>query len=346
MEPQKTIGVLTGGGDCPGLNAAIRAVVRKGTALGYRVLGFRNGWAGVLNADYQELDANAVTGILSVGGTVLGTSRTNPLKSPQDKRRLLENFAVVDALVAIGGDDTLGVAGHLANMDLPVVGIPKTMDNDVAGTDYTIGFDSAVETVANCLDMLHTTAASHHRVMVVEVMGRDAGWVALIGGLTGGADYILIPEVPTDVQTVAAHLRERREARNKDSSIVVVSEGAEIEGLETREAIVGSGDQFGHARLDTRALGHTLGQALERLTGYETRATVLGHLQRGGSPTVYDRLMATRLVVAAVEYLHEGRTGVMAAVRGNQIAAVPLTEVIGENRKVDLDLYEMAKVFF
>ncbi|MAG35958.1 MAG: hypothetical protein CL878_06910 [Dehalococcoidia bacterium] len=220
------------------------------------------------------------------------------------------------------------------------------MDNDVAGTDYTIGFDSAVATVADCLDKLHTTAASHHRVMVVEVMGRAAGWVALVGGLAGGADYILIPEVPTDIRAVAAHLRERREACNKDSSIVVVSEGAEIEGLETTEAVVHSGDQFGHARFDTRALGHTSAQALERLTGYETRATVLGHLQRGGSPTVYDRLMATRLAVAAVEYLHEGRTGVLAAVRGSEIAPVSLAEVIGKNRKVDLDLYEMAKVFF
>lgn len=341
------IAVLTGGGDCPGLNAAIRAVVRKALEYGDTVLGLKNGWAGLVKADTMPLDAQAVSGILPAGGTILGTSRTNPLKKEEDMRAVEENWRAlgIDALVAIGGDDTLSVAYRLHQMGYRVVGVPKTMDNDVRGTDYCIGFDSAVTTVVEALDKLHTTASAHHRVMVVEVMGRDAGWVAVVGGLAGGADYILIPEVPVHVEEVCAHLRRRRE-RGKDSSIIVVSEGARIEGVQAREAVVHAQDAFGHVRLDTREIGHALGAAIERLTGFETRVTVLGHIQRGGSPSVFDRVLATRLGVAAVQYIHEGRFGYMPALQANKIVPVPLEEVVKGTRGVDLELYELAKTFY
>lgn len=340
------IGVLTGGGDCPGLNPAIRAVVRRADHYGHDVLGIRNGWAGLLGeGNIAPLSVRDVSGILPLGGTILGTSRTNPFKNPEHVQQLLANLQRygVDALVAIGGDDTLGVAAKLYERDVPVVGIPKTMDNDVNGTDYTIGFNSAVTIVADALDKLHTTASSHHRVLVVEVMGRDAGWVAVVGGLAGGADFILIPERPTNVQTVCEHLQ-RRWRMGKDFSIIVVAEGATVPDLPTIDQ--GDTDQFGHVRLDRRNIGELVGREIERRTGFETRVTVLGHLQRGGSPTLFDRVLATRFGVAAVDYVNEGRFGYMPALRGVEIVPCKLADAVGTNRKVDLKLYELAQLFY
>ena len=341
------IGVLTGGGDCPGLNAAIRAVVRRAESFGWEVLGYKNGWAGLLGeGDAEQMTGKSVSGILPTGGTILGTSRTNPLKKEEHVQQVLHNLQKheLGGLVAIGGDDTLSVAARLFERGAKTVGVPKTMDNDVDCTDFTIGFNSAVSIVADALDKLHTTAFSHHRVLVVEVMGRDAGWVAVVGGLAGGADYILIPEVPTKLSDVCDHLRQRR-ARGKDFSIIVVSEGAEVLGVEAAET-GGTVDAFGHARLDRRAIGEVLARAIEKETGFETRVTVLGHLQRGGSPTVFDRVLATRLGVAAVDYVRDGRFGYMPALAGTQIVPVKLSDAVARNRTVDLELLEVAKVFY
>lgn len=342
-----TVGVLTGGGDCPGLNAAIRAAARRSFEYGWRVKGIRNGWLGMLQGDVVDMDHRSTSGILHVGGTILGTSRTNPTRKPGELQRVLKNFdhLGLDGLIAIGGDDTLSVAKRLHDEGAKVVGVPKTMDNDINGTDYCIGFDSAVTVVAEALDRLHTTAFSHHRVMVVEVMGRDAGWVAVVGGLAGGADYILIPEVPVTVEKVCQHLGRRREM-GKDFSIIVVSEGAQIRDLKTHEAGTHQTDQFGHVRLDKRAVGESLANAIEERTGFETRVTVLGHLQRGGSPTVYDRVLATRVGVAAADYVREGRFGYMPALRGNKIVPITLEEATARTRTVDLGLYELSQVFW
>lgn len=340
------IGVLTGGGDCPGLNPAIRAVVRRADHYGYEVLGIHNGWAGLLGeGSLGPLSARDVSGILPLGGTMLGTSRTNPFKNPDHVQEVVTNLERhgLDALVAIGGDDTLGVAAKLYERDVHVVGIPKTMDNDVAGTDYTIGFNSAVTIVADALDKLHTTASSHHRVLVVEVMGRDAGWVAVVGGLAGGADFILIPERPTNVETVCTHLQRRREM-GKDFSIIVVSEGAIVPDLPTTDH--SDTDQFGHVRLDRRNVGELVGREIERRTGFETRVTVLGHLQRGGSPSLFDRVLATRYGVAAVDYICEGKFGYMPALRGVDIVPCKLSDAVATNRRVDLSLYELAQLFY
>ena len=341
------IGVLTGGGDCPGLNAAIRAVVRRAENYDYEVLGFKNGWAGLLgDGDAMRLDVHAVSGILPLGGTMLGTSRTNPLKKDESVQVVLNNIAKYDlgALVAIGGDDTLSVAARLFERGANTVGVPKTMDNDLDCTDYTIGFNSAVSVVVDALDKLHTTASAHHRVLVVEVMGRDAGWVAVVGGLAGGADYILIPEVTASLGEVCAHLNRRR-ARGKDFSIIVVSEGAKVDGI-AEEDHGGSVDAFGHIRLDRRAIGEVLARAIERETGFETRVTVLGHIQRGGSPSPFDRILATRCGVAAVDYIHEGKFGYMPALAGTNIVPVRLADAVAHNRTVDLGLLETARVFF
>jgi len=341
------IGVLTGGGDCPGLNAAIRAVVRRAESFGWEVLGFKNGWAGLLGeGDAEQMTGRSVSGILPMGGTILGTSRTNPLRKEEHVQQVMDNLQRYElgGLVAIGGDDTLSVTARLFERGVKTVGVPKTMDNDVDCTDFTIGFNSAVSIVADALDKLHTTAFSHHRVLVVEVMGRDAGWVAVVGGLAGGADYILIPEVPTKLSDVCDHLRLRR-SRGKDFSIIVVSEGAEVLGVETAEA-GGSVDAFGHVRLDRRAIGEVLARAIEKETGFETRVTVLGHLQRGGSPTVFDRVLATRLGVAAVDYVRDGRFGYMPALAGTQIVPVKLSDAVARSRTVDLELLEVARVFY
>ncbi|MEW6232553.1 MAG: ATP-dependent 6-phosphofructokinase [Chloroflexota bacterium] len=339
------IGVLTGGGDCPGLNAAIRAVVRRATCYKYDVLGIKNGWAGMIRGDMEPLTSKSVSGILPVGGTMLGTSRTNPMKREGDLNKVLENFKAfgMTALIAIGGDDTLGVAYKLFQLGIPVVGVPKTMDNDILETDYCIGFDSAVTTVVEALDKLHTTASAHHRAMVVEVMGRDAGWVATVGGLAGGADFIMIPEAPCSLDELCQHLKNRL-ARGKSFSIIVVSEGAQIR--EVHNGDLGKTDDFGHVRLDRRGLGETVAREIESRTGLEARVVVLGHLQRGGSPTVFDRVLATRLGVAAVDLVRESKFGYVPMLRGNQIVPVELAKVVAGTRTVDLDLYELAKVFF
>src|SRR5262245_13192724 len=287
-----------------------------------------------------------VSGILGLGGTILGTSRTNPAKEPEHMAEVAANFQRhgLDALVAIGGDDTLGVASKLYDAGLKTVGVPKTMDNDLSETDFCIGFNSAVTTVTDALDKLHTTASSHHRVMVVEVMGRDAGWVAVFGGLAGGADYILIPEVDVPLDTVCDSLRRRRQ-RGKDSSIIVVSEGAKFPDVPV-ELSDESTDAFGHVRLDRRNVGETVAREIERRTGFETRTTVLGHLQRGGSPSVFDRILATRTGAAAVDYVKQGKLGHMAALRGTEVVAVPLSAVVARTRTVDLDLWELAATFY
>lgn len=340
------IGVLTGGGDCPGLNAAIRAVVRRALQYGWEVVGIKNGWAGLVYNDVEPMDVRSVSGILHLGGTKLGTSRTNPMKDERYMEAVLENYRKLelDALVAIGGDDTLSVAAELSCRGIPVVGIPKTMDNDVPFTDYCIGFDSATTVVADALDRLHTTASAHHRVMVVEVMGRDAGWVAIVGGLAGGADYILVPEEAHSIAEICDHLKRRR-MQGKDFSLIVVAEGVVMEELTPKGEVLEC-DAFGHVRLDRRSVGESIAERIAEETGLETRFTVLGHLQRGGSPTVFDRVLATRYGVAAVDFAQKGLFGNLTALQGRDIVPVPLSEVTGKTRTVDPELYKLAEVFY
>ena len=340
----RQVGVLTGGGDCPGLNSVIRAVTRRAMQAELKVLGIRNGWKGLIQADVVPLDLKAVSGILPKGGTILGTSRTNPYKRPEDLARLLENMSRLglDALIAIGGEDTLGVATRLVKEGVRIVGVPKTIDNDLSMTDYTFGFDTAVNIAMEAIDRLHTTAESHHRVMVAEVMGRHAGWIATCAGIAGGADMILIPEEAIDLEAVCASLR-KRHARGKDFSVVVVAEGAHFK--ETADVCSeGALDEFGHARLG--GIGHMLGGLIEQRTGYETRVTVLGHLQRGGSPTAFDRVLGTRFGVKAVELVLEGRFGHMVSLQGNRIVGVDIAQGTGQLKTVDRELYDLAKVFF
>lgn len=340
------IGVLTGGGDAPGLNAAIRAVTRKAEHEGWEVVGFKNGWLGLLQPDYLPLDRDTVMGTLPRGGTILGTSRTNPYKREGGPERILQTLQQlgIDALIPIGGEDTLGVALRLAQQGVRLVGVPKTIDNDILGTDFCIGFDSAVEVVMNALDRLHPTAEAHNRVMVVEVMGRDVGWVATLGGLAGGADLILVPETPFTLEEVSRHIRRRHEELRRTFSVIVVAEGAKLQGLKTPVVEETQVDEFGHARLG--GIGHVLARQIEQLTGYETRVTVLGHLQRGGSPTGFDRILATRLGVAAVELIKQGTFGVMVTLQGNAITSVPLEEGLQRARPVDLELYQLAQIFY
>jgi phosphofructokinase-like protein len=342
------IGILTGGGDAPGLNAAIRAVGRPALAGGHAVLGIRNGWAGLLgDGDITELTRRDLSGILQVGGTILGSSRTNPTKIEgglQQVQRTLQRYEV-DALIAIGGDDTLSVAAWLADHGGHVVGVPKTMDNDLSITEYCIGFDTAVSIVTEAIDRLHTTASSHHRVMVVEVMGRDTGWVALAGGLAGGADMILIPEFPMSVDDVVAHLYDRRE-RGSDFSIIAVSEGVDLEGMDSKDAAAGPRDAFGHVQLSRRGVGERLAALIEERTGFETRATVLGHTQRGGSPTAYDRIWATRVGHAAWTLVQSGDFGRMPVVRCGGVEVAPIRDVVAVQRRVPRELYDLATVFF
>jgi 6-phosphofructokinase 1 len=329
------IGVLTGGGDCPGLNAAIRAIAHRAWMLGDEVHGFRNGWAGLLGeGDSILLTRDEVGGILHLGGTILGSSRTNPARSDGEMRQVEENLRGrgMDGLVTIGGDDTLSVSARLAERAFAVVGVPKTIDNDVPHTDYCIGFDTAVTIAGDALDRLHTTAESHQRVIVVEVMGRDAGWLALAGGVAGGADLVIIPEEPLPLDAVVDHVRERMRFRR--FSIIVVAEGASVDGI-APPAASGHVDQFGHAQLSTRGIGTRLAEAIEGRTGVEARVTVLGYVQRGGSPTMFDRLLASRMGAAAVDFLHDGTTGVIAALQGLDIVPVPFREVVGHNRTVD-----------
>ena len=340
----KNIGILTGGGDCPGLNAVIRAVVRRADAAGWDVVAVREGWRGLVEPLFEELGAAQVSGILPRGGTIIGTSRTNPFTLENGVERVLQNFADrgLDALVAIGGEDTLGVASRLyAEHAFPVVGVPKTIDNDLSGTDYTFGFDTAVSIATEAIDRLHTTAESHNRVMVVEVMGRHAGWIAVMSGIAGGADVILIPEIPVDFDEVTETIR-KRHARGKNFSIVVVSEGVELPGL----ADGGATDEFGHVTLSKRGAGDALGREIEERTGFETRVTVLGHVQRGGTPTARDRVLATRFGLKAADLALAGEFGQMAALHGDDIVSVPLAEATAELKVVTSDWYDVARAFF
>jgi 6-phosphofructokinase 1 len=338
------IGVLTGGGDAPGLNAAIRGVSRRAFQLGHQVSGIKNGWAGALTGDMTDLTPSDVRGILPLGGTILGTSRTNPMKEPDGIARVratLQRFGV-DGLVAIGGDDTLSVAQALDEADFHVVGVPKTIDNDLSATDFCIGFDTAVGIVVEALDRLHTTASAHHRVMVVEVMGRDTGWVAFAGGLAGGADLIIIPEFPISLDEVVRHLHRRR-GEGRDFSIIVVAEGAFFPALNLNGEA--TADAFGHVQLAKRGVGDALSRRIEQETGFETRVTVLGHLQRGGTPSAVDRIWATRLGVAATELLDQSRTGVAPVRRDGEVAVVPLADLVSEQRRVPEELYRLTRVF-
>jgi 6-phosphofructokinase 1 len=340
----RTIGVLTGGGDCPGLNAVIRAVVKTANHYDFSVIGIRNGWKGIIEGEVEPLTDFSVTGILPKGGTILGTSRTNPFKNEEHVQQMLTNIKKfgLDALVAIGGDDTLSVAARLHTMNIPVVGIPKTIDNDISCTDYTFGFDTAVSIVTDAIDRLHTTAESHHRIMVLEVMGRHAGWIATVSGIAGGADQILIPEVPFDIEEVCEGLRSRFR-RGKKFSIVVVAEGAKPKNNADFVTISGKKDEFGHEQLG--GIGQILGHEIEKRIEAETRVTVLGHVQRGGSPTAHDRVLATRFGVRAIEELHQGHFGMMVAIQGDQIIPVPITDAIHQ-KTVDMEMYNMAKLFF
>ena len=346
----KRVGVLTGGGDCPGLNAVIRAVTRRALSRGHSILGVREGWRGLVDARFMELGPREISGILPRGGTILGTTRTNPYKTDGGVEKVLENFRAqgLDALVAIGGEDTLGVASRLfAEHDFPVVGVPKTIDNDLSATDYTFGFDTAVFIATEAIDRLHTTAESHNRVMVVEVMGRHTGWIAVMSGIAGGADVILIPEQPVTVEEACEDLRRRHE-RGKDFSIVVVSEGYELtyESGEKRQVAqdAPATDQFGHVRLG--GVGEQLAREIEERTGFESRVTVLGHIQRGGSPTPSDRILATRYGLKAADLVEEGSFGTMAALQGDDIVSVPLEAAVAKLKTVPPDWFEVAKAFF
>jgi 6-phosphofructokinase 1 len=341
------IGVLTGGGDCPGLNAVIRAVVRKGVAGGHELVGYRYGWAGVLNGEAEPLTVESTKGILPRGGTILGSSRTNPFKKDgpgvDGVREGMATFGV-DVLVPIGGEDTLGVAARLADAGVPVVGVPKTIDNDLKGTDYTFGFQTAVQIATDAVDRLHTTAESHNRVMVLEVMGRHAGFIAAHAGMAGGGDVILVPERPFDIEEVCDHIR-RRHAHGRTFSIVVVSEGAvPREGTLTTSGEAGRLDAFGHERLGGIAV--MLENEIEARTGYETRMTILGHVQRGGTPTAFDRVLATRFGVAAAEAVTAQQSGVMVALRGTDIITVPISEALGDPKTLDPKFFADAEVFF
>jgi len=343
------VAILTGGGDCPGLNAVIRAVARRSWAQGHEIVGVREGWRGLVQGLLEPLGPREVSGLLPRGGTILGTTRTNPYKLDGGVERVLHNFRgrSLDALVAIGGEDTLGVAARLhREHGFPVVGVPKTIDNDLSATDYTFGFDTAVSVCTEAIDRLHTTAESHNRVMVVEVMGRHTGWIAVMSGIAGGADVILIPEQPVTVEEACEDLRRRHE-RGKDFSIVVVSEGYKLtyESGEqhevTREEEL---DQFGHVRLG--GVGELLAREIETRTGFETRVTVLGHVQRGGSPTARDRVLATRYGLKAADLVHGQQFGRMAALHGDAIVDVPLAEAVAELKTVPPDWYAVARAFF
>lgn len=336
------IGILTGGGDCPGLNAVIRAIVRKGI-FHYEdeFIGFLEGWRGVLENKCRILDLNAVAGILPRGGTILRTSRTNPMKKQGGLERCMENLRKngVEALVALGGDDTQSVSQALFERGIHVVGVPKTIDNDLAGTDMCFGFDTAVSVATEAIDRVHTTAEAHNRVIMVEVMGRDSGWIALYSGVAGGADVILIPERPIDLDEVTESLK-RRHARGRYFSIVVVAEGAKLSGGNGVVTESDKVDEFGHVRLG--GIANVLAREIERRTGFETRAVILGHTQRGGSPTAFDRMLATRYGIGAIDMVHKGEFGCMVSLKGNDIRSVPLADAISKRRQVSEELIDVA----
>lgn len=336
------IGVLTGGGDCPGLNPVILAIVRKALLYNCEIIGILRGWAGLIENDTVKLTRASVSGILPKGGTILRTSRTNPYKKKEYVEATIDNYKKLglDALIAIGGEDTLGVAWKLYKDGLKIVGVPKTIDNDLSGTDCTFGFDSAINICVEAIDRLHTTAESHNRVMVVELMGRHSGWITLESGLAGGADVILIPEMPINLDEVCAIIKKRHSA-GKDFSIVAVAEGAQFgdkEILQTAEK-----DEFGHVRLG--GIGQALAKEIEKRTGYETRVTVLGHVQRGGSPTAFDRFLGLRFGVKAVELVIAGEFGKMVSLRGTEIKAISLEEAVAKISTVPKQLYELTKIF-
>jgi len=344
------IGILTGGGDCPGLNAVIRAVVRKGiTTYGDDIYGILEGWKGLLEGKVEKLDLNKISGILHRGGTIIKTSRTNPYKKERGEERVKEQMQALglEALIAVGGEDTLGVAAKLFESGVKVVGVPKTIDNDVSGTDYTFGFDTAVNIAMEAIDRLHTTAESHNRVIVVEVMGRHAGWIAVHSGIAAGADVVLIPEKPVDLDQVCRVIKKRHD-RGRDFSLVVVAEGAKITTQESKNGKVivqrTELDQFGHVRLG--GVGQFLAEEIERRTGYEARYVILGYIQRGGSPTAFDRVLGTRFGIAAIDLVHQGKFGQMVCLDGNSIKSLPIVETIGKPKLVDQELYGVAEAFF
>ena len=339
------VGILTGGGDCPGLNAVIRAVVRKGEVHhGDTFVGFRDGWRGVIEGSTMFLDVETCRGILPRGGTILGSSRTNPYKvdgGPDRCRATLTEFSI-DALIAVGGEDTLGVARRLGDEGVNIVGVPKTIDNDLSATEVTFGFHTAVQICVDAIDRLHTTAESHDRVIVCEVMGRHAGWIATYAGIAGGAAEVLVPEEPFDIGVICENLKARH-SKGHYASVVVVAEGATPkEG--TLMVASGEVDAFGHARLG--GIGNVLAEAIEAGTGFETRATILGHVQRGGTPTAFDRVLATRFGVAAIDCVHDGGFGQMVALQAGRIVRVPLSDAVAQLKTVDPELVAVAEVFY
>jgi 6-phosphofructokinase 1 len=339
------VGLLTGGGDCPGLNAVIRAVVRKITNTGGECIGLFEGWRGLVEMKTRPLPVLETDGIIARGGTILGSSRTNPYKQPADVQRCVDNFRDLGltALVAIGGDDTLGVASKLhAEFGLPLVGVPKTIDNDLMATDFTFGFDTAINIVMEAVDRLRTTAESHRRIMVIETMGRHAGWIACLSGMAVAADYILVPEVPVNLDHMCSVLQRRR-AEGKMYGLVVVSEGAKLpeSGLITSDVHT---DEFGHVQLG--GIGEFVADLIQNRVKIETRSVTLGHLQRGGPPSAYDRVLATRFGIKAAELVLEGKFGMMSALKGNDIQAVPLKDAVAKQKILDMRYYEEAKAFF
>ncbi len=336
------VGMLTGGGDCPGLNAVIRAVCRRLWEDGHETVGVLNGWRGMIDGNLKPLGYDEISGILPKGGTIIGTSRTNPHKLEGGVEGVKKTFEQIDALVAIGGEDTLGVAAKLfADDNLPVVGVPKTIDNDLNGTDYTFGFDTAVYVATEAIDRVHSTAESHNRIIVVETMGRHAGWIALMSGIAGGADWILIPEQKVVYDDVAAAV-ERRRGRGKNFSVIVASEGSELPGVSD----AGEVDDFGHVRVENRDVGETVAEEIEKRTGMQARATVLGYIQRGGTPTPRDRVLGLRFGLEAADLVTAGKWGQMAALHGDEVLSVPLTEATAELKLVPESWYETAKTFF
>jgi phosphofructokinase-like protein len=339
------IGVLTGGGDAPGTNAVIRAIVRKGIKqYGDELIGIKDGWRGLLEAEFVILDQEAITAILTRGGSILGFSRTNPFKSENGVQKILQNMGKsgMEAIIVVGGDDTLGVASKLHDFGVKCVGVPKTIDNDLLGTDYTFGFNTAVSIATEALDRLRTTAEAHQRVIILEVMGRHAGWIALESGLAGGADVILIPEKTFDVTEICDYISQRQK-RGRNFDVIVVSEGAKPK--DGKEIVYSEGvDEFGNARLG--GVGYYLGREIEKCIGTETRVVVLGHIQRGGTPTAFDRVLGTRFGLAAIDLIHDGKYGYMVGVQGNKIVPVALKEIIGKRKTVTPELYERTSIFF
>ncbi len=346
MSKIERVGLLTGGGDCPGLNAVIRAIVVRGIRkYNYKMIGILNGWAGLLDYEWTTLTRENVSGIVHRGGTILGTSRTNPIKTDETRDLTITNYKKLrlDALISIGGDDTLGAASKLCDEGLNIIGIPKTIDNDVGGTDFTFGFDTAVGIATEAIDRLHTTAEAHHRVIVVEVMGRHAGWIATYSGLAGGADMILIPEQPFDLDDVVQSVNARRE-RGKTFSIIVIAEGAYPKDKKELYLQSDKVDEYGHVHLG--GVGNNLARDLEKMTGMDVRTTILGHIQRGGTPTAFDRVLGTRYGICAVDMVAEQQWGMMAALRGFDVKPVPLSESVHTNKTIPMEIYDVAKNFF